>query len=65
MEYKKKNLYTCCFCHMTCFGYGNYPTPLGKRGDRCCDRCNAQIVVPARIEAILKLDESETLITEK
>lgn len=44
------NTYTCCLCGNTFAGYGNNPWPLGgSEGARCCDECNAQKVIPARI----------------
>lgn len=46
----------CCFCGTEIEGYGNDPRPIKTaRGDRCCDECNALIVVPTRI-AVWKED---------
>ena len=45
MEFK------CCICGGTFEGYGNNPWPVVKDEDaECCDRCNANRVVPARIK---------------
>ena len=44
------NTYTCCFCGKTFNGYGNNPWPLMEYPNRCCDACNAMVVIPARIE---------------
>jgi hypothetical protein len=31
-------------------GYGHNPHPLGRKHvDRCCDRCNSEGVIPARL----------------
>lgn len=46
---------TCCFCGepLECWGpgaYGNNPAPADIRpGKRCCCRCDARIVIPARM----------------
>ena len=29
--------------------YGNNPEPLGRIGDRCCDKCDWEKVIPARM----------------
>ena len=41
---------TCCLCGEEFDGYGNNPAPLKESGE-CCDRCNAEKVIPARYEA--------------
>jgi hypothetical protein len=38
----------CCICEYEIEGYGNNPTPVSKKG-RCCDKCNTEKVIPARI----------------
>ena len=47
---------TCCLCGGEFEGYGNDPTPLKESGE-CCDRCNAEKVIPARFEAVLASGE--------
>ena len=42
----------CCLCGEEFEGYGNDPAPLKDSGE-CCDRCNAEKVIPARLEAAL------------
>jgi hypothetical protein len=49
----------CCLCGKPCepwhaepTGYGNNPDPLGFEGDRCCNDCNTEFVIPARIRTI-------------
>ena len=42
----------CCLCGEEFEGYGNDPAPLKDSGE-CCDRCNAEKVIPARLEAVL------------
>ena len=39
----------CCICGEPIEGYGNNPFPVKTEGD-CCDKCNAEVVIPARIE---------------
>lgn len=42
--------HTCCLCGTTFTGWGNNPDPLGDHeDDRCCDDCNANKVIPARL----------------
>lgn len=39
----------CCLCKgMMSNNWGNNPAPLRKRG-KCCDKCNAEKVIPARL----------------
>ena len=38
----------CCICEYEIEGYGNNPDPVREDG-RCCDKCNAEKVIPARI----------------
>lgn len=38
----------CCLCGKPYTGYGNNPDPIKKSG-RCCDNCNNNKVIPARI----------------
>lgn len=39
----------CCICgNNTVTGYGNNPAPVKTKG-RCCDYCNASVVIPARL----------------
>ena len=48
---------TCCLCGVEFEGYGNNPAPVKESGE-CCDRCNAEKVIPARLEALLALGEN-------
>lgn len=38
----------CCICGEEINGYGNNPYPVKEDG-RCCDKCNATKVIPARL----------------
>lgn len=40
---------TCCICGKKFNGYGNNPSPVNDEGV-CCDECNINVVVPARIK---------------
>lgn len=41
----------CCLCGNSCENeFGNNPYPLNTDEEaRCCDKCNAELVIPARI----------------
>ena len=39
----------CCICGQLFEGWGNNPWPVVKDGN-CCNECNINVVVPARIE---------------
>lgn len=47
-----KTHYSCVICRQKFFGYGNNPYPV-KNDGIACDSCNAQVVIPARFNAIL------------
>ena len=48
---------TCCLCGKEFEGYGNNPAPLKDSGE-CCGRCNAEKVIPARLDAVLASGET-------
>lgn len=59
-----KDEHKCCICGEPIEGHGNNPFPVKTEGD-CCDKCNAEVVIPARIEkmkaaASEKVDEELT-----
>lgn len=42
----------CVICKGLIVGYGNNPEPVVRYSDgRCCDKCNASVVVPERMRA--------------
>lgn len=44
----------CVLCHKELIGYSNNPWPLGNSmNGGCCDKCNNEKVLPARI-ALMK-----------
>lgn len=41
----------CCVCGIRFKGLGNNPWPVSvDPSERCCDRCNQEAVIPARIK---------------
>ena len=47
MQRKGKNKMKCCFCKKDAGKYGNNALPI--MDGRCCDKCNANVVIPIRI----------------
>ena len=46
--------FTCCICGKETTGYGNNPAPVIDLPDsRCCDDCNINKVIPARLKTRL------------
>jgi len=43
--------HTCCICHREFEGWGNNPAPLPEEDGNptCCDDCNENFVIPARL----------------
>lgn len=47
------NKYKCCICGKEFDGWGNNPWPVVKdKKAECCDDCNWDIVIPARIKVL-------------
>ena len=44
--------FKCCICGKEVDEYGNNPQPVREKG-KCCEKCNSNVVVPARILAVL------------
>ena len=50
--------YVCCFCGKTFNDWGNNPYPACEdENARCCDDCNNEVVLPARILAMSRNKE--------
>ncbi len=47
------NTYICVICGKQTVGYGNNPAPVKNFG-RCCDVCNATVVLPKRLYELKK-----------
>lgn len=46
--------WTCCLCNETFSGFGNNPEPVNNDiNNECCDNCNDEIVIPARLSNLL------------
>jgi hypothetical protein len=45
--------YKCCLCKRQKYGFGNNPAPCSDNG-RCCDECNVNIVIPARVDLMVE-----------
>lgn len=43
----------CCICGRQIKGFGNNPTPVKANG-LCCDACNLNKVIPARLAMMLR-----------
>lgn len=49
--------YVCCICGKKFTGWGNDPWPVVEdENARCCDACNNEAVLPARIAGLRKED---------
>lgn len=48
----------CCICGKVMNEYGNNPYPVKEKGC-CCDECNMKVVIPARVEMMIKGGEEE------
>lgn len=48
----------CVLCGAPLEGWGNNPWPLSDRGN-CCDECNNEKVIPARLKEIAKREENK------
>jgi len=47
-----KQQYECCLCKCERYGYGNNPQPVME--GKCCNSCNNNVVIPARINTHMK-----------
>ena len=53
MDERNLKSYKCAICKREFYGIGNNPDPVVKDEiARCCNRCNEEIVIPARIEQL-------------
>ena len=43
----------CCICGKEIIGFGNDPWPIKDSGC-CCDECNSEFVIQARIEMLAR-----------
>ena len=62
VEEIKVNEHICSICKRKFEGFGNNPAPF--TGERCCDECNTNYVIPLRIYSITKEQKSAVLFKE-
>ena len=61
----KEDCGKCCLCKgLMSNKWGNNPAPLRKRG-KCCDKCNADKVIPARMGSVLNVGTHEEQILQR
>lgn len=48
---KNDERHACCICGKKIEGHGNNPFPVKTEG-RCCDDCNFNAVIPARMDML-------------
>ena len=53
----------CCICGKPFSGYGNNAQPV-KEG-QCCDECNWNVVIPARIEKLREANKEKQIDDDK
>ena len=53
VDFNCNRKYICSICGKEHIGYGHNPNPITIDGE-CCDKCNATIVIPARIKECTK-----------
>ena len=51
----------CSICGDLYGHYGHNPEPLRKLEERCCNWCNAYLVIPARLRAMLVREQESKL----
>lgn len=54
----------CCICKKPFEGYGNNPAPVMDGGE-CCDKCNADVVLPIRLAQAVKVRAAVMTKTNK
>lgn len=65
---ESKESETCCICKEPIKGYGNNAEPVCS--GRCCDKCNMDVVLPARVKAFRNSkneeldDDTDGMLTE-
>lgn len=50
----------CCICGKKIVGYGNNPYPVVDDDEaRCCDECNSNYVIVARLARLIESEKEE------
>lgn len=60
---KEENKKVCVICGKEYDGYGNNAQPV--KDGKCCDKCNQEVVIPARIKKMGLKEEAEDLDIDK
>lgn len=47
----------CCICGKIFKGWGNDPWPVKEEG-QCCDKCNLDKVLPARLQRLVEKENN-------
>ena len=56
----KTKHFICCICGREFAGFGNNPYPVDNAPDhRCCDDCNSEYVIPARLDLMYNKKEDK------
>ena len=55
--YELKAEKDCILCDKKIIGYGNNASPV-KTG-KCCDTCNIEVVIPARLGVVLEIEDKK------
>ena len=56
----KRRKFVCVLCGITAIGYGHNPEPLVEyEVGRCCDECNTNRVIPARLKRMAERMEQD------
>lgn len=50
--------FVCSICQLPFRGYGNNALPINP--GRCCDRCDENVVIPARINQMIRIGKKMT-----
>lgn len=54
-----KSVNICCICGKEFTGHGNNPWPIvDSLLESCCDECNSDVVIPARLELYKKEEQN-------
>jgi hypothetical protein len=58
--------FKCCLCDKEVEGFGNNPDPLpvNHEDDECCDECNFNKVIPARMNKYEALKTLEGILSK-
>ena len=64
MAKNEKKVQVCCICGKKFKGWGNNPIPV-KASGRCCDQCDSDYVIPARIACMFAYKNEKSVEQEE